>query len=133
MAKKKKTIPKLKTELDKWFSLYIRLRNADDKGMVECFTCGSLKNYKEQQCGHFQSRRHNATRWDETNCQVQDAKCNIFSQGEQFKFAQKLDEVYGEGTAESLQIKAQQTTKLTRAELLEDIEKYKNLVKIKLI
>jgi hypothetical protein len=36
-----KTISKLKKDLDKWFSLYIRLRDATEfEGMVQCFTCG---------------------------------------------------------------------------------------------
>jgi hypothetical protein len=30
----KKTVSKLKKELDKWFSLYIRLREANEYGMV---------------------------------------------------------------------------------------------------
>ena len=39
-----KTISKLKKELDKWFSLYIRLRYATPQGgIVKCWTCGSSK------------------------------------------------------------------------------------------
>ena len=38
----KKTISKLKKELDKWFSLYIRLRDANEYGMVQCFTSGRV-------------------------------------------------------------------------------------------
>jgi hypothetical protein len=30
------TVSKLKKELDKWFSLYIRLREATDEGLVQC-------------------------------------------------------------------------------------------------
>ena len=67
-----KTISKLKKELDKWFSLFIRLRDADSNGLVFCFTCGCSKYYKRgMQNGHFQSRKHLATRWDEENCQPQ--------------------------------------------------------------
>ena len=84
----KKTISKLKKELDKWFSLYIRLRDSNEYGIVQCFTCGKIGHYKKggMQCGHFQSRRHHATRWNEQNCQVQCVKCNMFEQGEQWKF-----------------------------------------------
>ena len=77
-----KTISKLKKELDKWFSLYIRLREATDEGMVQCFTCSKVSSYKQgMQCGHFQSRRHHATRWNEQNCQAQCVKCNMFKKG----------------------------------------------------
>ena len=62
----KKTISKLKKELDKWFSLYIRLREANEFGMVQCFTCGIVRGYKDgMQNGHFQSRKHLSTRFDE--------------------------------------------------------------------
>ena len=82
------SISKLKKELDKWFSLYIRLRDANDFGLVQCFTCGVVKPYnKGMQCGHFQSRSHLSTRFDEVNCQPQCVGCNMFKQGEQYKFA----------------------------------------------
>jgi len=41
-----KSISKLKKELDKFFSLYIRLRDVIAEGMVQCYTCGCVKNYK---------------------------------------------------------------------------------------
>jgi hypothetical protein len=73
------TVSKLKKELDKWFSLYIRLREATDEGLVQCFTCGNVNNYKVgMQNGHFMSRKFMATRYDEQNCQVQCVGCNMF-------------------------------------------------------
>ena len=126
----KKTISKLKKELDKWFSLYIRLRDANEYGMIQCFTCGIVRGYKDgMQNGHFQSRKHLATRFDEENCQVQCIKCNMFSQGEQFKFGLNLDVKYGEGTAEELEFLARNTLKISRVEYEEKISYYKTLVK----
>ena len=126
----KKTISKLKKELDKWFSLYIRLREANEYGMVQCFTCGIVRGYKDgMQNGHFQSRKHLATRFDEENCQVQCIKCNMLSQGEQFKFGLNLDVKYGEGTAEELEFLARNTLKISRVEYEEKISYYKTLVK----
>ena len=124
-----KTISKLKKELDKWFSLFIRLRDATDEGMVQCLTCGKVGHYKSgMQCGHFMSRRHHSTRWNELNCQVQCVKCNMFGQGEQYKFGLKLDAKWGEGTSEELQYEARQIVKITRHEYEEDISYYKSLV-----
>ena len=79
----KKTVSKLKKELDKWFSLYIRLREANEYGMCQCFTCGIVRHYKEgMQNGHFQSRKHLATRFSEDgNCEVQCVKCNVYAWG----------------------------------------------------
>jgi hypothetical protein len=125
----KKTVSKLKKELDKWFSLFIRLREANEYGIVQCFTCGVVRHYKDgMQNGHFQSRKHMATRFDEENCQVQCVKCNMFSQGEQYKFSLALESKYGEGKAEELEVLARTTLKISRAEYEEQIEYYKNLV-----
>ena len=125
----KKTVSKLKKELDKWFSLYIRLREANEYGMVQCFTCGKVAHYKDgMQNGHFQSRKHMSTRFDEENCQVQCIKCNMFSQGEQFKFGIHLDAKYGEGTAEYLASVARLQRKVTRADYEEKISYYKDCV-----
>ena len=122
---KKPTLSKLKTKLDTLFSRYIRRRKADHDGSVACFTCGIVKHWKEQQAGHFQSRRHHATRWDEVNVQVQCVKCNMFGQGEQYKFGQYLDQHYGEGTAEELEIRAKTIVKLSRIDYEEAIAIYK--------
>lgn len=124
----KKSISKLKKELDKWFSLYIRLREATGQGISQCFTCGKIDHYKKLQNGHFQSRRHHATRWNEWNCQVQCVKCNMFEQGEQWKFGLNLNAKYGEGTSKELEFLAQTTIKRIRIEYEEDIRYYKSIV-----
>jgi hypothetical protein len=124
----KKSISKLKKLLDKWFSLFIRLRDADDNGLCQCFTCGKVDHYKKLQCGHFQSRRKHSTRWNIRNCQVQCVKCNMFNQGEQYKFAIGLDSKYGEGTADELIFLSNQTTKFTRVEYEDYVFYYKSIV-----
>ena len=124
-----KSISKLKKELDKWFSLYIRLRDATECGMVECFTCGRIKNYKSgMQNGHFQSRTFLATRFNEKNCQPQCVGCNMFKGGEQYQFAIQLEVKYGKGTAEKLRLKTKETIKISRIEYEEKITYYKSCV-----
>lgn len=100
--KKSESISVLKKKLDTIFSLYIRLRNADSNGMVECFTSKEVMHYKKAHAGHYVSRRHLSTRWDETNVQVQSVKENIYNQGNAPMFAIVLDEKFGNGTAKSL-------------------------------
>ena len=124
-----KTISKLKKELDKWFSLYIRLRDATNEGMVQCFTSGRVYHYKSIHAGHFMSRRCLSTRWCEINVQPQSAADNLFGQGEQYKFGLNLDAKYGEGTAEELQYKARQIQKFLRVDYEEKISYYKEAVK----
>ena len=123
------TISKLKKKLDKIFSEFIRRRNADHLGRVKCFTCGVEKHWKEQQAGHFQSRSHHSTRWDDVNVQVQCVKCNMYRQGEQYKFGMYLDQRFGDGTAEELENRAKTIVKLNRVDYEEAIERYKQKIR----
>ena len=124
-----KTISKLKKELDKWFSLYIRLRESTLDGVTQCFTCGKIDYHNKLQNGHFQSRRFMATRYEEQNCAPQCVACNMFRAGEQYKFALALDSKYGEGTAQELEYLARTIVKFTRSDYEEKIGYYKDLVK----
>tara|TARA_R100001244_G_C5130156_1_gene125564 strand:- start:361 stop:768 length:408 start_codon:yes stop_codon:yes gene_type:complete len=123
--KKEKSLAKLKKEVDKWFSLYVRLKNALPNGLVICWTCSSVKHYKEMHAGHFQSRRFLATRWNEENVMVQCPKCNLFSQGEQYIFGKLLDARIAEGTSDKLHKLARTTIKFMRCDYIEMIELYK--------
>ena len=124
-----KTISKLKKELDKIFSVFIRLREANSEGLCQCFTCGKVGHYKSMQNGHFQPRRFLATRWsEEGNCEVQCQKCNIWEQGEQFKFALGIDAKYGDGTAIHLEYQARTIVKISRIDYEDKISYYGTLV-----
>ena len=100
--KKTETVTSLKKKLDTYFSLYIRLRYADENLMVTCFTSGKVMKYTESQAGHYVSRKHLSTRWNETNVQVQSVAENMFNQGNGPMFAIKLDDKFGHGTARSM-------------------------------
>ena len=118
----RKTIVK---KLDTIFSIYIRRRYAKND-ISECVTCGKQAHWKELQAGHFMSRKHYATRWDETNVGVQCMGCNVYRYGEQYKFSKYL----GKKTSDELLFKSRQTIKFSNFELEELIIKYKNLVDI---
>ena len=125
---KKLTRSKLVKKLDAVFSQYIRLKNSDEFGNATCFTCGKVDHWKKLQNGHFQSRKHYATRWDEMNCQVQCVSCNMFKGGEQFLFGKYLDERFYVGLSDTMFFKAKETVKFADFEIEEMILKYKNLV-----
>ena len=125
---KKLTRSKLVKKLDAIFSQYIRLKDADEFGNATCFTCGKVDHWKKLQNGHFQSRKHYATRWDEMNCQVQCVSCNMFKGGEQFLFGKYLDERFYVGLSDTMFFKAKETVKFADFELEEMILKYKDLV-----
>ena len=122
MKVKRSTLVK---NLDTVFSQYIRLRYAKDE-IAECVTCGKNDHWKKLQCGHFMSRRHYSTRWDENNVGVQCYGCNIKSQGQQFLFAKYL----GLELAEQMVLKSKQTVKFTDADLQDMIQHYKDKLKL---
>jgi len=119
---------KLVKDLDKVFSLFIRMRASDENGYATCFTCGQRKKYREGDAGHFISRGAYSTRWNETNVQFQDKKCNIFQSGQQYLFSVALNRLYGEGTADALFAMSRQTRKYGVGEIKAMIEIYKDKV-----
>lgn len=123
---KKKSNAKLKKELDKIFSQYIRQKYADKQGNVICYTCGAKKNWKEAQCGHFVSRSSLATRFCEDNVRVQCVGCNVFGGGKQVEFGRKL-ESENTGMVQLLFREAQKIVKDYPYE--EKIEYYKEKIK----
>ena len=124
------TRKKLIARLDKVFSQWVRSKDADHRGFVQCFTCGQFKHWKTVDAGHFQSRAKFATRWmcnpeeGMVNVAPQCKSCNGFRSGEQFKFARRLDAEFGEGTAESIEQASNQTRKYSVEELQALIEVY---------
>lgn len=118
-------------KLDTIFSLYIRLRKADDLGVVSCYTCGKKDYYKKMQCGHFQSRKFYATRWEELNCQVQCYGCNVMKYGEQYKYGLELQKEYGEDLPEELLIMSRKIVKFSNDDLHLMINKYTELVELR--
>lgn len=122
---KKPTRSKLVKKLDVIFSQFIRLTYADSHGMVKCFTCEKRDHFKSMQCGHFMSRKHYSTRWDENNCRVQCAGCNVFRSGMAYEFSRQL----GEQLAEEMYFKSKQIVKFTNDELIEKIDHYTSEVK----
>jgi len=115
-------------KLDKVFSEYIRKRDTDANGYGLCCTCAKRIHYKEGHAGHFMSRRHYATRWDEENVALQCVSCNSFNQGEQYKFALFLNDKYKIDKATELLIKSKELSKYSITDLQEKYEFFRNLL-----
>lgn len=81
----------LTDDLDIIFSQLVRLKEADEHGMVKCFTCPDIKHWKQMQCGHFMSRAHMPTRFSEKNCRPQCKHCNEDKCGNLKEFAERLE------------------------------------------
>ena len=123
-AKKGVSKTKLKKELDRVFSQYIREKHEKD-GKVPCYTCCHIGEVKTMQCGHFVPRQHMSTRWDEDNCRPQCYACNMLYNGQPSTFAVKLD-AEKRGTVKRLEKKRHEIRQWTIEELKKEIEKYES-------
>ncbi len=112
---------------DYWFSIYIRLRDANSNGIVMCITCGKPYFWKGGilHCGHYQKRRKLNTRYDERNCAGQCLSCNYYKSGRDDIFALEIDRKWGEGTAEHLRRIANQHGKKTKLDFELWAEEYR--------
>jgi hypothetical protein len=115
-------------KLDTIFSIFIRLRKANELGEVSCYTCGKKDHYKKMQCGHFMSRKHYSTRWEELNCQVQCYSCNVMRYGEQYKYGLQLKKEYGEHLPDKLLTMSRSVVKFSNDDLNEMINRYEHYV-----
>lgn len=104
MASKTKQLAKKRA--DKYFSLYIRQRDADHRGLVKCCTSGKILHWKDVDAGHYISRRFEATRYDERNCHAQSKQENRFYNGNQLQHQKYIINRYGADVAEELFIKS---------------------------
>ena len=117
---KKISRSKLIKKLDIIFSKYIRVKNADKHGFCTCVTCKKKFHWKSIQAGHFMSRKHYSTRWNENNVHPQCVGCNMFKQGEQYKYSVFL----GPELAEKLYLQSTKLVKFTNHEINSMITDY---------
>ena len=113
-------------QLDKEFSLYIRLRDTMPNGMFRCISCGNIKPFSEADCGHFFSRKHGSTRWDEDNCHAQCIRCNRFLDGNLVNYRSNLIVKIGQKRFYELENRHHQTRQWRKSEIKELLDFYKD-------
>lgn len=119
-----------KAKLDKVFSEYIRLKNANDIGFCRCVTCGKYYHWSKIQNGHYMSRRYMSTRYSEMNCHPQCMPCNVMQHGNIPQYRMWLVKEYGEEKVRQLETTAlAQTVKFSDWEYKNLIDYYTKLVK----
>lgn len=126
---KKVSKRKLIKKLDEVFSKYIRLKNANSKWIVQCYTCWIKDLRKNMQCWHFFSRKHMKTRWEEWNCEVQCYRCNVVLNGNYIIFTKKKLEEWWEELFEKRMQESKKLSDFTIQDLENKIEYYKEKVK----
>jgi len=114
----------LKKKLDTIFSIYIRLKYADEDLNVKCFTCDKVYHYKKIQNGHFYSRGILSLRWDEQNCRPQCYGCNIARNGNYIEYYKRLEKEIGKGGMDYLEYKRHQIKKMGKLDYQIYIDTY---------
>ena len=129
---KKPTVSSLKKKLWKLFSLYIRQRDADYRGIASCVSCLAQKHWKEGDAGHFIDGRHNSILFDERQVHFQCKGCNggLMRGKEKPKDVKKNYEIfmvweYGQAVVNELKALDKQEKRFTVSELEELIKVYK--------
>lgn len=88
-----------KSELKRWkakcwklVSEYVRRKDADEFGMVTCYSCPVRLHWKEMDCGHH---FHSKLDYDLRNLRPQETRCNRFLHGNLGVYAKRLIEENG--------------------------------------
>ena len=117
----KQTWQKCRSDVAKTFQAMIRMEAADDDGDCVCVTCLRVHQWNSGKinAGHFHSRRHTGTLWDERNCHPQCVYCNQFLSGNIQSYAQYMLETYSEQELVELSRKTKEEINYTLAELVE--------------
>ena len=125
---KKKTLSKLKQDLQVIFNKYIRLRHEGKP----CVSCGK---YNRLQAGHyFAVKNYDAFRFDERNVHGECAGCNCFDESHLIGYTNNMKNRLSEEDLESLHNEVQLykqnrlAYKWDRPTILELIEVYKEKV-----
>lgn len=105
---KKASFAKIKRDLWKWCSLYIKTRDS-----WRCYTCKSFVRGSNAHCGHFipSSICGIGLRYDERNLACQCMVCNIHHSGNYISFRENLVKEHGEKYVKNLEAERHLTTK----------------------
>lgn len=106
----------LANDLDRVFSLYIRIKYADENGIVTCFICDNPYHYLRLDNGHYIKRGNKATRFLEENCYPNCKWCNSKHNDNPLPFKEAIER-YKPGLTEYLE--EQETSAVYKYDLTE--------------
>lgn len=126
---RKQSIKTLKAKAWKLFSEYIRRRDSDENGYGKCCTCGKKIHWSEGDAGHWISRVHSSTFFEETNVHLQCRYDNRYRNGAPEEYVKFMIDQYGIDELERLRLLKHQQKKFTTRDLESFIELLKEKIK----
>lgn len=124
VPRKKRVTKNYVADMDRVFQYYIRLRDVMPGGYGKCITCGKIKPFDHLQAGHFFSRRHFSTRWNEDNVHAECDYDNCWNSDHLLKYKENLIKKIGTKRFEYLEVLHNQTRKWSHFEIEELIRYY---------
>lgn len=123
--RKPKTLATLTNDAAVLLQLLVRIKSADENGIVECVTCGVKRHYKDDMAGgHFIERGRLATKLIENNINCQCFHCNAFGMKRVtvvLKYRNYMVNKHGEEYVTWLEQESRKIKKYTRDDLQEMI------------
>jgi len=119
----------LKKDADILFSRVVRLRAADERGMLSCFICSTPVHYAAAQNMHYVHREDSSLRYHVKNCRPGCKKCNEYLDGNLKLYAEKLD-AEEKDLSEWLYLEGRQRYKFSREELKIAIGDYSREIRL---
>jgi len=114
-----------KETADRYFSLFIRLRDSDTNGYARCCTCGKIAHFRDMDAGHFVNRKFKAVRFNEKNVNTQCRSCNRYCEGNIPEYSLFIERKYGKGTVEKLIAQKNTYTKMGKVRIDEIGKEYR--------
>jgi hypothetical protein len=131
--KKAKSIAKLVDEAAVLLQKLVRMKAADESGMVKSFTSGKVLHWTEMQGSHFIQRNRTATKLLEENVHPQTPGENMYEMKTAsgvLDYRRAMVEFYGEDFVRWLEDESKKTKKYTRAEVEEITAYFKQQIAI---
>ena len=134
-GKKGESISSAKKKAWKFFSEYIRLRDAirttGSSATLVCVTCGKpfpVVGIGCGQAGHFIAGRNNSILYEETNCHGQCYVCNVHKHGNAVEYYVFMEKTYGKEEIERLRALSHQVVPMTAQDHLAIRDKYQKKI-----
>lgn len=129
---KVKSLSTLKSDLQKLFNTFIRVRDtkhSNGQAFFLCISCGEPKGLDQMNAGHLYPVGSNeAIRFDEDNAWGQCIACNMHKHGNQLAYYKNLVTKIGQQRVDRLDFKRNSLSKLARHEVEYLIAEYKSKI-----
>ncbi len=129
--KKLKSIAALRNDVAELVQRLVRLKEADEHGFCQCWTCSARKHWKQMQGGHYIERGKSATKMLEENIHPQCQQCNQWGMKKTsvvLEYRNKMIDFYGADFVVWLEQESKRVVKHERGELMALIETYKTQI-----